>query len=69
MTMKVSDHPARVADRVITEAHAIKRGFSERHGNDIDRLLASLLSQERASRMTKAKQAEPAQPLPASKFR
>ncbi len=50
--MKVSDHPKKVVDEVITEVRAIKRGISERHGNDIDRLLASLMSQERASDTT-----------------
>ena len=50
--MKVSDHPKKVVDEVITEVRAIKRGISERHGNDIDRLLASLMSQERASKTT-----------------
>lgn len=54
--MKVSDHPTKVADEVITEVRAIKRGISERHGNDIERLLASLILQERAAGMTKAGQ-------------
>ncbi len=52
--MKVSDHPEKVADEVITEVRAIKRRISERHGNDIDRLLASLIDQERASGITEA---------------
>ncbi len=51
--MKVSDHPTKIVDEVITEVRAIKRGISERHGNDIDRLLASLISQERAAGKTK----------------
>lgn len=54
--MKVSDHPTTVVDEVITEVRAIKRGISECHGNDIDRLLASLISQERATGMAKADQ-------------
>ena len=54
--MKVSDHPTKVVDEVIAEVRAIKRGISERHGNDIDRLLASLISQERASGITEAEQ-------------
>jgi hypothetical protein len=41
--MKVSDHPTKIVDEVITEVRAIKRGISERHGNDIDRLLSSLI--------------------------
>jgi len=60
--MKVSDHPTKVVDEVITEVRAIKRGISERHGNDIDRLLASLISQERASGISKAEQAGADQP-------
>lgn len=47
--MKLSDTPPKVIDEVITEVRAIKRAISERHGNDIDRLLASLISQERAA--------------------
>jgi len=54
--MKVSDHPTKVVDEVITEVRAIKRGISERHGNDIDRLLASLVAQERTSGIQKAEQ-------------
>jgi hypothetical protein len=56
MTMKVSDNPPKAADEVISEVRAIKRRISERHGNDIDRLLASLISQERASGLGKAEQ-------------
>ena len=52
--MKVSDNPIKVVDEVISEVRAIKRGISERHGNDIDRLLASLISQERASGIGKS---------------
>jgi len=47
--MKLSDNPPKVIDEVITEVRAIKRAISERHGNDIDRLIASLISQERAA--------------------
>jgi hypothetical protein len=54
--MKVSDHPMKVVDEVIAEVRAIKRGISERHGNDIDRLLAALTSQERAAGITKVGQ-------------
>ena len=54
MTMKISDNPSKVVDEVISEVRAIKRGISERHGNDIDRLLASLISQERSSGIGKA---------------
>ena len=47
--MKLADNPPKVIDEVITEVRSIKRAISERHGNDIDRLLASLISQERAT--------------------
>lgn len=57
--MKVSDHPTKIVDEVITEVRAIKRGISERHGNDIDRLLSSLISQERTAGITKAEQDPP----------
>lgn len=43
-------------DEVITEVRAIKRSISERHGNDIDRLLASLIAQERESGIGQAEQ-------------
>ena len=52
--MKVSDHPTKVTDEVIAEVRAIKRGISERHGNDIDRLLRSLISQEHTAGTTKS---------------
>jgi len=55
--MKASDHPEKVVDEVITEVRAIKRDIAERHGNDIDRLLTPLISQERASGSAKAEQA------------
>ena len=54
--MKLSDNPPKVIDEVIAEVRSIKRSISERHGNDIDRLLASLISQERASGIGKAEQ-------------
>jgi hypothetical protein len=60
--MKVSDHPTKILDEVMTEVRAIKRGISERHGNDIDRLLASLISQERAAGMIKTEQDSSGQP-------
>ena len=46
--MKLADNPPQVTDKVIAEVRAIKRAISERHGNDIDRLLASLMTQERS---------------------
>ena len=63
--MKVSDQPKKVVDEVMTEVRAIKRGISERHGNDIDRLLASLVSQERASGISKTEQDGADQPATA----
>jgi hypothetical protein len=57
--MKVSDHPTKIVDEVITGVRAIKRGISERHGNDVDRLLSSLISQERTTGITKAEQDGP----------
>jgi len=52
--MKVSDHPTKIVDEVITGVRA-----SERHGNDVDRLLSSLISQERTTGITKAEQDAP----------
>ena len=60
--MKLSDNPPKVIDEVIAEVRAIKRSISERHGNDIDRLLASLMSQERASGVGEPEQAATSQP-------
>lgn len=60
--MKLTDNPPRVIDEVITEVRAIKRGISERHNNDIDRLLASLMSQERTAEVKKQNKAEIATP-------
>lgn len=47
--MKLADHPPKVIDEVITEVRSIKRAIAERHGNDIDRLLAALMFQEHAA--------------------
>jgi len=52
--MKVSDRPIEMLDGAISEVRVIKRGISELHGNDIDRLLAALISQERTSSIGKA---------------
>jgi len=61
--MKVSDHPTKVVDEVITEVRAIKRRrISERHGKDIDRLLAALIAQERTSGIQTAEQGGTGQP-------
>ncbi len=46
--MKLADNPPKIIDEVITEVLAIKRTISERYGNDIDRLLAALIAQERS---------------------
>lgn len=62
--VKVSDNPAKVIDEVIAEVRAIKRAISERHGNDIDRLLASLIDQERCSGVGKAGGGEDSDPCP-----
>ena len=62
MKMKLSDNPPKVIDEVITEVRAIKRAISERHGNDIDRLIASLISQERAAGFGQAEQDAAGQP-------
>ena len=66
--MKVSDHPTKVIDEVIAEVRAIKRGISERHGNDIDRLLKSLISQERTDGTTNAQQDGAGQPANRPEF-
>ncbi len=47
--MILTDTPPKIADEVIAEVRAIKRGISERHGDDINRLLEALTSKERAS--------------------
>jgi len=60
--MKLTDNPPKVIDEVITEVRSIKRAISERHGNDIDRLLASLISQERATGIGQAEQDGGGQP-------
>jgi hypothetical protein len=49
ITMKLADNPPKKIDEVITGLRSIKRSISDRHGNDIDRLLVSLISQEHAS--------------------
>lgn len=46
MAMKLADTPSTEMDKVITEVRAIKRTISERHNNDIDRLLEALIAQE-----------------------
>lgn len=56
--MKLADNPPKVIDEVITEVRAIKRAISERHGNDIDRLLAALIAQEHNTKTTTTEQAE-----------
>lgn len=60
--MKLSDNPPKVIDEVITEVRAIKRSISERHGNDIDRLLDALMIQERSTGMGEAEQGGTVQP-------
>lgn len=54
--MKLTDNPPKVIDEVITEVRSIKRAISERHGNDIDRLLSSLMAQERQAGIGQAEQ-------------
>lgn len=49
MAMKLADTPQTEMDKVITEVRAIKRTISERHDNDIDRLLEALIAQEIAT--------------------
>ena len=44
--MKLADNPPKVIDEIITEVRAVKRAISERYGNDVDRLLESLIEQE-----------------------
>ena len=60
--MKLADNPPKVIDEVITEVRSIKRAISERHGNDIDRLLAALMVQEHAAGIGQAEQAGGGQP-------
>lgn len=52
--MILSDNPPKIVDEVIAEVWAIKREISERHGNDINRLIESLISQERDSGISEA---------------
>lgn len=61
--MKLADNPIKVIDEVIAEVRAIKRGISERHGNNIDRLLASLISQEKTAITTEAERTDGEQRL------
>jgi len=67
--MKLADNPPKVIDEVITEVRSIKRAISDRYGNDIDRLLAALMCQERAAGIGQAEQDGGGQPAtrPASK--
>jgi hypothetical protein len=60
--MKLADTPPKVIDEVITEVRAIKRAISDRHGNDIERLLDALIAQERSAGIRKAEQAGAGQP-------
>lgn len=60
--MKLADNPPKVIDEVITEVRAIKRSISERHGNDINRLLDALITQERCAGTSGAEQASAGQP-------
>jgi hypothetical protein len=62
MKMKLADNPSKVIDEVITEVRAIKRSISERHDNDIDRLLDALMIQERSTGIGQAEQAGTGQP-------
>lgn len=54
--MKIADKPTKMIDEVITEVRSIKRAISERHGNDINRLLNALVAQERAAGIGEAEQ-------------
>lgn len=60
--MKLADTPPKIIDEVITEVRAIKRAISDRHGNDIDRLLDALIAQERSAGIRKAEQDSIEQP-------
>jgi len=60
--MKPTDKPPKVIDEAIAEVRSIKRAISERHGNDIDRLLSSLLAQERKAGIGLAEQGACPQP-------
>ncbi len=65
--MKLTDNRPKVIDEVITEVRAIKRGISERHNNDIDQLLASLITQERNAEMKKQNKSAMVMPRKPSK--
>lgn len=58
MKMRLDDNPPKVIDEVITEVRAIKRKISERHGNDLDRLLESLITQEPTAGTTEEESVE-----------
>ncbi len=60
--MKLADTRPRVIDESITEIRAIKRLISERHGNDIDRLIDALMLQERSTGMSLAEPGDAGQP-------
>ena len=60
--MKLADNPPRMLDEVITEVRSIKRAISERHGNDIGRLLDALIEQERAAGIGRKVEADIGQP-------
>lgn len=60
--MKLADNPPRMLDEVITEVRSIKRAISERHGNDVGRLLDALIEQERAAGIGKAEEDAGGQP-------
>ncbi len=64
--MKLADNAPKVIDEVISEVRAIKRSISERHGNDIDRLLKSLMLQERSAGIGQEEQASNGQAAPES---
>jgi hypothetical protein len=69
--MKLTDDPTKVIDEVITEVRAIKRAISQRHGDDIDHLLASLIAQERDAGIgppapAKTPPPQPPRPAPSS---
>jgi hypothetical protein len=60
--MKLTDKATKVIDEVIVEVRAIKRAISQRHGNDIDRLLTSLMAQEREAGIGQAEPVAAGQP-------
>lgn len=60
--MKLADNPPKESDEVITEVRAIKRTISERHDNNIDRLLEALIAQEIATGLGLEKPDPPQRP-------